>query len=86
MTIGAWGAVQATAAGIGIALGGVLRDLFAALAESDRLGAALRGPASGYALVYLVEIGLLLATLLAVGPLATRAVGERRIGPAQVSG
>ena len=72
MTIGAWGAVQATAAGLGIALGGALRDLFGALAAQGALGTAMDGPATGYQVVYHLEIALLFATLVAIGPLATR--------------
>jgi BCD family chlorophyll transporter-like MFS transporter len=72
MTIGAWGAVQATAAGLGIALGGALRDLFGSLAAQGALGPAMDGPATGYQVVYHLEIGLLFATLIAIGPLATR--------------
>ncbi len=72
MTIGAWGAVQATAAGLGIALGGTLRDYFGNLAANGSLGAAMDGPASGYQVVYHLEIVLLFATLIAIGPLATR--------------
>jgi BCD family chlorophyll transporter-like MFS transporter len=75
MTIGAWGAVQATAAGLGIAAGGALRDLFGTLAANGSLGPALDGPASGYQIVYHLEIGLLFATLIAIGPLATRLAG-----------
>ncbi len=72
MTLGAWGAVQATAAGLGIALGGALRDVFGNLALQGALGPALDGPASGYQIVYQIEIVLLFATLAAIGPLATR--------------
>jgi len=72
MTLGAWGAVQATAAGLGIALGGALRDLFGTLAAHGALGVAMDGPATGYQIVYHLEIALLFATLIAIGPLATR--------------
>jgi len=75
MTLGAWGAVQATAAGLGIALGGTLRDLVGGLAASGSLGPALSGVAIGYQFVYQLEIGLLFATLIAIGPLATRLPG-----------
>jgi BCD family chlorophyll transporter-like MFS transporter len=75
MTIGAWGAVQATAAGLGIAAGGALRDVFGTLAANGSLGPAMDGPASGYQIVYLLEIGLLFATLVAIGPLASRLAG-----------
>jgi MFS transporter, BCD family, chlorophyll transporter len=67
--LGVWGAVQATTAGLAIAAGGALRDGIGSLAESQRFGEALVGPATGYGFVYLIEIILLFATLIAVGPL-----------------
>jgi BCD family chlorophyll transporter-like MFS transporter len=72
LALGAWGAVQATAAGIGVASGGVLRDLVLAAAGHGWLGAQTFGPAAGYAAVYVVEIALLLATLVVLAPLARR--------------
>lgn len=69
LALGAWGAVQATAAGGGIALGGAIRDLVSSLAESGALGPAMSGPAVGYSVVYHIEIALLFATLAAIGPL-----------------
>ncbi|MDX2276566.1 MAG: BCD family MFS transporter [Hyphomonadaceae bacterium] len=73
LALGAWGAVQATAAGVGIAAGGALRDVVGAIAESGAFGAALSGPATGYGFVYHLEIGLLFAALIAIGPLARHA-------------
>ncbi|RJS92082.1 BCD family MFS transporter [Salinisphaera sp. Q1T1-3] len=70
LALGAWGAVQATAAGAGLALGGVLRDTLSELARHGALGAALNGPATGYGLVYCLEIVLLFVTLAVIGPLA----------------
>ncbi len=70
IALGAWGAVQATAAGLAIATGGVLSDAIGAMARSGRLGHALAGPATGYSAVYLIEAALLLATILTVLPLA----------------
>ena len=69
LALGAWGAVQASAAGLAIAASGILRDLGAHLAESGRLGDALNLPSTGYLIVYHLEIALLFATLLAIGPL-----------------
>ena len=69
LALGAWGAVQATAAGVAVGLSGVLRDGVALLGERGMLGDALHGPATGYVAVYLIEIALLFATLVAVGPL-----------------
>jgi BCD family chlorophyll transporter-like MFS transporter len=77
LALGAWGAVQATCAGVAIALGGALRDVVAGLAADGRLGPALTGPATGYGAVYHVEIALLFATLAAIGPLV-RPAGEAR--------
>ncbi len=73
IALGAWGAVNATAAGLAIALGGGLRDFFSGLASEQALGPALNGPVTGYGVVYHLEILLLFATLVAVGPLIRRA-------------
>jgi len=62
LALGAWGAVQATAAGIAMALGGVLRDVLSGI-----LGP--QGPTLAYAVIYALEILLLLAALLAMLPL-----------------
>jgi BCD family chlorophyll transporter-like MFS transporter len=64
LALGAWGAVQATAAGVAMALGGILRDVAAALAAQGFFGPALVGPATGYAFVYGIEIVLLVATIV----------------------
>jgi BCD family chlorophyll transporter-like MFS transporter len=72
LALGAWGAVQALAAGLAIASGGVLSDTIASLARSGRLGPTLTSPATGYTAVYLIELFLLFATLIAIGPLAGR--------------
>jgi BCD family chlorophyll transporter-like MFS transporter len=71
LVIGAWGGVQATAAGLAIAFGGAIRDSISALATQGSLGPALNSPATGYSVVYHIEIGLLFATLVAIGPLIT---------------
>lgn len=73
LALGAWGAVQALAAGLAIAIAGVLRDAVAHFAATGALGTALSGPASGYGVVYHLEILLLFATLVAIGPLVRRA-------------
>jgi len=76
LVLGAWGAVQATAAGIAIALGAGLRDGISSLAADGALGPALNMPATGYSFVYHVEIALLFATLVAIGPLVRRTHGR----------
>jgi len=69
LSLGIWGAAQATSAGVAIALGGLLRDVFGAMADAGALGPALTGPAVGYCTVYLIEIVVLFAGLIAIGPL-----------------
>jgi len=68
--------VQATMAGVAIALGGALRDAVAALAADGALGDALSGPAAGYGVVYLLEFLLLFVTLAALGPLVRVRVAD----------
>lgn len=72
LALGAWGAVQATCGGVGIALGGFLRDLFAALASNGTLGTAMSDPSVGYSVVWHLEILLLFGMLAALGPLVRR--------------
>ncbi|MGA9027923.1 MAG: MFS transporter [Steroidobacteraceae bacterium] len=69
LALGAWGAVQATSAGLAIALGGAVRDAVTSLATHGALGPAMTGAATGYSVVYHIEIALLFATLVAIGPL-----------------
>ena len=64
LALGAWGAVQATSAGIAIALGGILRDAIAGAGNG-----ALFGEATGYVVVFTIEALLLIGALVAVHPL-----------------
>jgi BCD family chlorophyll transporter-like MFS transporter len=73
LALGAWGAAQATAQGLSTALGGGIRDAADALAMGGALGPALAMPSTGYSVVYHIEIGILLVTLAALGPLVRRA-------------
>ena len=74
--LGIWGAVQASAAGTAIAAGGIINDVVGLYARGGTLGAALDGPAVGFATVYVLEMAMLLASLIAIGPLvrARRAI------------
>ena len=71
LSLGAWGAAQATAAGLGIAAGGLIRDSVTRLAMGGSFGETLAHPAIGYSVVYHLEIALLFATLAALGPLTS---------------
>lgn len=66
LALGAWGAVQATAAGVAIAISGVVRDVVNATVASTE---HLWGVATGYITVYCLEIALLLITIIAAYPL-----------------
>lgn len=72
LVLGAWGAVQATAAGVAMALGGVLRDAVGTLATGGWLGSALNSPVTGYSFVFHLEVYLLFVVLIALGPLVKR--------------
>ena len=72
LALGAWGAVSATCAGSAILLGGLLRDVMAT--------------SSGYTAVFLTEIVLLLAMLIAIGPLVRRVGGAFESYPTQKFG
>jgi MFS transporter, BCD family, chlorophyll transporter len=67
LALGAWGAVQASAAGLAIALGGIIRDVVAGMTAPNTLGATM-----AYDCVYCIELILLLATLAAMLPLMRR--------------
>ncbi len=69
LALGAWGAVQATSAGLAIAIGAFARDSISAAAIANRLGSTLAAPSTGYVAVYGFEIVLLLGTIVALGPL-----------------
>ena len=72
LALGAWGAVQATANGVAVALGGTLRDAVHLLGQQGWLGAAMSEPQVAYSVVYHTELALLFATLVAIGPLVRR--------------
>ena len=91
LALGAWGAVQASAAGAGLAIGGALRDGFSAMAATGVFGPALTGPEAGYGFVYHLEIALLFAALVAIGPLAqprrdATLAGREKFGLADLPG
>ncbi len=72
LALGAWGAVQATAAGLAMASSGAIRDLVNAALGGSQGPWGLSGQASGYHAVYLLEIALLLVTITAAAPLIRR--------------
>ena len=77
LSLGAWGAAQATAAGLGIALGGLIRDVVTSLAVDGAFGEALQRVGTGYSVVYHLEIALLFLTLAALGPLVSHTLASR---------
>ena len=84
LALGAWGAAQATAAGIGILLGGGIKDTIGSLGASGALGEALSGPAVGYATVYHLELILLFLTLIAMAPLVRHARTQQSTDKAKI--
>ncbi len=63
LALGAWGAVQATAAGVAVALGGIMNDVVAALALRGQFGPTLATANTGYVFVYTVEMAMLAVTV-----------------------
>ncbi|MEM0900701.1 MAG: BCD family MFS transporter [Pseudomonadota bacterium] len=90
MAIGAWGAVNATAIGCGLAAGGIVRDAVNFLIESGWTAGVLSSPSAGYSVVYHLEIGLLFMTIAVLGPLVGHAREHTRtsgkIGLAEMPG
>ena len=70
LALGAWGAVTACAGGTALAFGGVMRDGVAGLLARSAPDAAAF---AGYASVYGLELLILFATLVAIGPLVRHA-------------
>jgi MFS transporter, BCD family, chlorophyll transporter len=68
LALGSWGAVQATSAGVAMALGGVIRDLVVASGSAS---------VTGYVSVYVIELLLLFATIAVMVPLFR----QRRVQP-----
>ncbi|WP_405231348.1 MFS transporter [Lentisalinibacter salinarum] len=83
LALGAWGAVQASAAGIAIAAGGAIRDLVSGLASAGVFGPAMNDASAGYSFVYHLEILLLFATLIAIGPLVRHAPASPERSPSR---
>ena len=78
LALGAWGAVQASAAGLAVAFSGFVRDTVSTFAMHGNFGATLQTNATGYCFVYSVEIFMLFAALIALGPLV-RVAGRSTI-------
>lgn len=75
LALGAWGAVQATAAGVAMALSGIIRDVVNAFTANS---ADLWGVATGYIVVYSIEIVLLIVTIAAAYPLIKTYASSQR--------
>ena len=75
LALGAWGAAQAVAAGLAIALGGIIRDVVASSPAQGQFGHA-----TGYMCVYALEIILLIWTLVTMSPLMRQRLGVSASG------
>ena len=67
LALGAWGAVQATSAGIGVALAGIVRDVVVGL--PSQAGSA---PSTPYNVVFTIEAVFLVFAIVVALPLAFR--------------
>ena len=76
--LGSWGAAQAIGAGLGIAVGGILRDVVNKLALSGYLGSTFENNSIGYIFVYHLEILFIFITLIVLGMLSQE-INKRKI-------
>lgn len=72
LSLGAWGAVQATAAGLAIVVSSTLRDVVDFSFGSSGGLPGVEGVAVGYVAVYAIEVIILVVTLIAIVPLIRR--------------
>ncbi|WP_300055660.1 PucC family protein [uncultured Roseobacter sp.] len=81
LSLGAWGAVQATAAGLGIAAAGIVRDLVVGLTPAGN------APQTPYNTVFLIEILFLALAIVVVWPILRRSARTRLVNnPSQSDG
>ncbi len=74
LALGTWGAVQATAAGLAVAIGGVMRDVILGWSEAGRADAG-----SAYLPVFILEIVLLALACFAMLPMVRKRYGTRQV-------
>lgn len=75
LALGAWGAVQATAAGFGVAAAGLVRDII--VGWQDPAGLSAQTP---YSIVFLIEVVFLILAILVLWPaVATRHIRKPRL-------
>jgi BCD family chlorophyll transporter-like MFS transporter len=72
IALGAWGAVYATSEGLAFAVSGVIKDVVSYVVSTGRLGDGLALSSVPYSVVYHLEILVLFATFVALGPLVSR--------------
>lgn len=72
LALGAWGSVQATCAGVGVALAGIVRDVLVFSGEFSGLKAS-----TPYNVVFGIEIVFLLAAALVAAPIGARLLRRR---------
>ncbi|MEO1469378.1 MAG: MFS transporter, partial [Pseudomonadota bacterium] len=90
LALGAWGAVQATAAGVAIAAAGVIRDVILALAPAGEVAMGAHGPAgpgvaAAYMPVFALEVLCLAAAAAVAAPLVTAARRGAKPAPADLA-
>lgn len=72
LALGAWGAVQATSAGVAMAAAGFIRDWVSAATDASQAQIADPFPGLGYVTTYAIAVVGLFVLLVVLGPLAAR--------------
>jgi BCD family chlorophyll transporter-like MFS transporter len=73
LALGTWGAVQATAAGLAVAIGGIMRDLITGWSAAGQANAA-----NAYLPVFMLEIVLLIAACIVLAPMMAKRAKPRQ--------
>ncbi len=81
LALGAWGAVQATCAGVAMAVAGFIRDAFTEPARSASAQSVDPLPGLGYVATYALAVIGLFVLLVVLGPLAAKRRAEGRALP-----
>lgn len=74
LALGTWGAVQATAAGLAVAIGGIMRDLITGWSEAGQLFAG-----NAYVPVFILEIILLALACIVLTPMVRKRRNTRQV-------
>jgi BCD family chlorophyll transporter-like MFS transporter len=81
LALGAWGAVQATSAGVAMAAAGFIRDWVSSATDGSQAQVADPFPGLGYVTTYAIAVVGLFVLMVVLGPLAAKRRDDVRAMP-----